>query len=474
LCGQRWRQSRDLVKKFPESLACEDRFANCLIGSCESKTLLRSRRIPTNFFNGRFFKTKNLRKMFLPHRINTKKKTKTKPEFAGFNFILMSPMFNSQEIEEMLAKNNGQFLVFENDKPKFVVLDPARYPHFANHDSTKPNILVTGGAGYIGSHVVLALLEAGLNPIILDNLSNCAVPNLDCPFIVGDLENLGLLDKIFQSYNIAAVVHLAGSIIVEESVLLPGKYFHNNIVAGINLLNTMLRYGVNKLVYSSSAAVYGSPRYVPIDEDHATDPLNPYGETKLIFEKIVNWYSKAHDLNAVMFRYFNAAGADAKGRAGERHFIETHLIPRVFQVANKESDAVKIYGHDYPTADGTAIRDYVHVSDIAQAHVLAVQKLEEDTGTFTYNIGTGKGYSVQEIVDKVVEVTNRMVPIEQHDRRAGDPPILVADSKKAQKELGLKLANSDLDTIVRTAWNWHKKAFAKPSAVAEKVEEEIA
>lgn len=371
----------------------------------------------------------------------------------------------------MLAKNDGQYLVFENDKPKFVVLDPVRYPHFANFDKNKPNVLVTGGAGYIGSHVVLELLAQNYNPIILDNLSNCAVPQLDCPFIVGDLDNTDLLDKVFSTYKIDAVVHLAGSIIVEESVLLPSKYFHNNIVAGINLLNTMLRFGVNKIVYSSSAAVYGSPRYVPIDENHPTDPVNPYGETKLIFEKIVNWYAKAHDLNAVMFRYFNAAGADKAGRAGERHFIETHLIPKIFQVANKELDAVRVFGHDYPTADGTAIRDYVHVSDIAGAHVLALKKLEEDLGTYTYNIGTGRGYSVQEIIDKVVEVTGRMVPIEQHERRAGDPPVLVADSKKAQNELGLKLVNSDLDSIVRTAWDWHKKVFAPPSRVGDKVEE---
>ncbi|MBX4204811.1 MAG: UDP-glucose 4-epimerase GalE [Candidatus Doudnabacteria bacterium] len=386
----------------------------------------------------------------------------------------MPHAFNSQEIEDLLAKNNGQYLVFENDQPKFVVLDPVRYPHFVNFDKNRPNVLVTGGAGYIGSHVVLELLAANLNPIIIDNLSNCAVPNLGCPFIVGDLEKTEVLDKVFEQYNIQAVVHLAGSIIVEESVLLPEKYFHNNVVAGINLLNTMLRHGVNKLIYSSSAAVYGSPRYVPIDENHATEPLNPYGETKLIFEKIVNWYVKAHDLNAVMFRYFNAAGADPHGRAGEKHFIETHLIPRVFQVANKELDSVKIFGHDYPTADGTAIRDYVHVADIAKAHALAIAKLEEDTGSFTYNIGTGKGYSVQEIVDKVVEVTERMVPIEQHERRAGDPPILVADSKKAQKELGLELKHSDLDTIIRTAWNWHKQAFAKPAVPVEEKAEETA
>jgi UDP-glucose 4-epimerase len=386
----------------------------------------------------------------------------------------MTPAFNSQEIEDLLAKNNGQYLVFENDKPKFVVLDPVRYPHFANYDKSRPNILVTGGAGYIGSHVVLELLAQNLNPIILDNLSNCAVPNLGCPFIVGELENAELLDKVFEQYNIDAVVHLAGSIIVEESVLLPEKYFHNNIVAGINLLNSMLRHGVKKLVYSSSAAVYGSPRYVPIDEIHATEPLNPYGETKLIFEKIVNWYTKAHDLNAVTFRYFNAAGADPQGRAGERHFIETHLIPRIFQVANKEVDSMKIFGYDYPTADGTCIRDYVHVSDIAHAHALAIKKLEDDTGSFTYNIGTGKGYSNQEIVDKVVEVTSRMVPIERMERRVGDPPVLVADSKKAQKELGLELKHSDLDTIVRTAWNWHKKMFAKPTPVTDKVEEQTA
>ena len=387
---------------------------------------------------------------------------------------IMSPAFNSQEIEDLLAKNDGQYLIFENDKPKFVVLDPVRYPHFANYDKQRPNVLVTGGAGYIGSHVVLQLLEANLNPIIFDNLSNSGIPNLGCPFIVGDLENAELLDKVFEQYNITAVVHLGGSIIVEESVLLPGKYFHNNVVAGINLLNAMIRHGVNKFVFSSSAAVYGSPRYVPIDEAHPTEPTNPYGETKLIFEKIVNWYHKAHDLSAVMFRYFNAAGADLQGRVGENHFIETHLIPRIFAVASKEAESMRVYGHDYPTADGTAIRDYVHVSDIAQAHVLAIEKLKEEQGCFTYNIGTGKGYSVQEIIDKVVEVTRRMVPIEQMGRRAGDPPILVADNKKVQQELGLVLKHSDLDTIISSAWNWHRKLTQKTNPVSDKVEETAA
>ncbi len=384
----------------------------------------------------------------------------------------MTQVFNPDEIEQMLAKNDGQYLVFEDDKPKFVVLDPARFPHFANFDKSRSNVLVTGGAGYIGSHVVLELLKANLNPIILDNLSNSAVPNFGCPFIVGDLENTELLDKIFEQYNIAAVVHLAGSIIVEESVLLPEKYFHNNVVNGINLMNCMLRHGVRKLIFSSSAAVYGSPRYVPIDELHPCEPTNPYGETKLIFEKIVNWYSKAHDLSAVMFRYFNAAGADPECRVGEHHFIETHLIPRVFQVANRELPSMRIYGHDYPTSDGTAIRDYVHVSDIARAHVLAIKKLEDEAGSFVYNIGTGKGYSVQEIVDKAVEVTSRMVPIERMDRRAGDPPILVADNQKIKKELGFELKLSDLDTIMRTAWAWHKKFFSQPAPTNEHIEEE--
>ena len=190
-------------------------------------------------------------------------------------------------------------------------------------------------------------------------------------------------------------------------------------------------------------------------------------------EKIINWYSKAHDLSAVSFRYFNAAGADPEGRVGEHHFIETHLIPRVFQVANRELPAVRIYGHDYPTQDGTAIRDYVHVTDIARAHVTAIKKLDEDIGYYVYNIGTGHGYSVAEIVDKVVEVTARMVPIEQMDRRAGDPPILVADSKKIQKELGFELKFSDLDTIIRTAWSWHKKQFAQPPNHADTVTEDV-
>lgn len=392
---------------------------------------------------------------------------------SGFYFTFMPRVFNTQQIDELLENNSDQYLVFEGNQPKFMALDDLRYPQ-SSEDSSTPSILVTGGAGYIGSHVVTELLRAGLHPIILDNLSNSSIPQFACPFIVGDLENTELLNKIFAQNQIVAVVHLAGSLIVEESVLLPEKYFHNNIVNGINLLNTMLRHGVNKLVFSSSAAVYGSPRYVPIDEKHPMDPTNPYGETKLIFEKIVNWYSRAHDLSAVMFRYFNAAGADAQGQIGEQHAIETHLIPKILQVANKESDAVKIFGHDYPTSDGTAVRDYVHVSDIAAAHVLAIKKLFNDSGVFVYNIGTGKGYSVAEIVDKVVEITNRMVPIEQHDRRAGDPPILVADNKKVHTELGLDLKYSDLDTIIKTAWAWHKKRFAHQKETQTKLEEKTA
>jgi UDP-glucose 4-epimerase len=361
------------------------------------------------------------------------------------------------EVEELIKQNNGKYLVFEGDKPKLVILDMQVYNSLvAKKDNPGSYILVTGGAGYIGSHTVHELQSQGQNVVVFDNLSSGYLKNMSCPLVVGDLLDTKALDKVFEDYNIEAVIHFAGSIIVEESVLNPQKYFQNNVVGSLNLLNAMVKHGVKKLVYSSSAAVYGSPRYVPIDENHACQPTNPYGESKLMFERISEWYYSAHDVSSVALRYFNAAGGSPELNLGESHPVETHLIPRVLRVANREDDLLKIFGHDYPTPDGTAVRDYIHVKDLARAHSLALNKLKQDSGHFFYNLGTGHGYSVAQIVDTVMEVTSKMVPIERAERRPGDPPILVADNKKAKAELGFEPKVSDLNTIISSAWEWHK------------------
>lgn len=326
-------------------------------------------------------------------------------------------------------------------------------------DSKK--ILVTGGAGYIGSHTVKLLQEQGLEPVVLDNLSTGHAHAVSCPLIVGDLHDRELVHRIFAEYEFDAVIHFAGSLIVEESMLLPGKYFENNIVNGLNLLNAMAATGVSKLIFSSTAAVYGEPRYLPIDEDHPRLPLNPYGETKLMFEKILKWYFSAHDLSSVSLRYFNASGASLDGSLGEEKQHVTHLIPRVLRVAARQQEALDIYGSDYPTADGTCIRDYIHVLDLAQAHILALKKLDSESGNFAYNVASGRGHSVAEVVDAAMEVTGKMIPIAYAPRRPGDPAALVADAHKIRSELGFQAKYSDLNTIISTAWAWHQMQLQK-------------
>ncbi|HYE22825.1 MAG TPA: UDP-glucose 4-epimerase GalE [Verrucomicrobiae bacterium] len=377
-------------------------------------------------------------------------------------------MENFSDLENLLKQNDGRYLVFEGGKPKMVILEPEKYNKIMGRQNNESNkILVTGGAGYIGSHAVADLLDDGYEVIVLDNLSTGYITSAPTPLIIGDLLDSKLLDKIFEQYNISAVVHFAGSIIVEESILNPQKYFDNNLNGSINLVNAMIRHGVKKIVYSSSAAVYGSPRYVPIDEDHPCQPLNPYGDSKLMFERVLNWYMQAHDLSSVIFRYFNAAGGSPELGLGESHPVETHLIPRILAVANKEEELVRIYGYDYPTIDGTAVRDYIHVKDLARAHTLALEKLSQDSGTFIYNVGTGKGYSVAQIIDTVIEVTGKMVPIERSERRPGDPPILIADNKKIKRELKFEPRHSDLETIISTAWEWQKKKTVSKSMLRE-------
>lgn len=344
------------------------------------------------------------------------------------------------------------------NKPKSKAkTDKLRFFNYMNNLNSK--ILVTGGAGYIGSHTVRELQAAGYDVLVIDNLSSGNPSTVNCQLIVGDLSDSSLLEKVFSEFRIEAVLHFAGLIIVEESVHYPEKYFQNNVSASLNLLNVATRHGVRKFIYSSSAAVYGEPKSTPIKETQECTPTNPYGETKLMFEKILHSYVDAHSISAVSLRYFNAAGASLDGRLGENHPVETHLIPRVLRVAARQEESLKIYGNDYPTADGTAIRDYIHVVDLARAHVLALGKLANDQGYFVYNVGTGSGNSVKQIIDAVMEITGKMVMLEQVARRPGDPAVLVADPAKIKQELGFSPEHSDLNTIISTAWEWHKYAI---------------
>lgn len=331
--------------------------------------------------------------------------------------------------------------------------------------SNSKKILVTGGAGYIGSHTVRLLAEQGHNVLVLDNLSTGHASAVSVPLIVGEVGDKTLLNKLFSEYEIDAVVHFAASLIVEESMALPGKYFENNVVAGLNLLNAAAAHGITKFIFSSTAAVYGEPLSTIIDEDHPKRPVNPYGETKLMFEKILKWYGQIHGISSVSLRYFNASGAHPDGSLGEDKSNVTHLIPRVLQVAARQQEQVQIYGRDYPTPDGTCLRDFIHVQDLAQAHVLALKKISTESGSFNYNVGTGRGYSVTEVINAAMEVTNKMIPIEYAPRRSGDPAALLADVTRIKQELGFEPQFSDLNTILRTAWDWHLKLLARQKQV---------
>lgn len=357
------------------------------------------------------------------------------------------------EVENLLAQNSNQILMMGETGPYLaeMVLSGAVKPEGKN------KILVTGGAGYIGSHTVRELLSKGHEVIVLDNFSSGHKNTVATQIVEGDLNDLVFLEKIFSENNISAVIHFAGLIRVDESVKEPGKYFQNNVVGTINLINAMIKHGVKKIVYSSSAAVYGNPVRIPIKETDACVPTNPYGEAKLLVEKIIENYYKVHGLSAVALRYFNAAGASMDASTGENHPVETHLIPKILDVASGRADSLKVFGNDYPTRDGTAVRDYVHVLDLAAVHALALNKLQSETGTFAYNVGTGKGYSIMQVVQEVLEVTRRMIVCQQQPRREGDPAILVADSAKLKQDLGYELRYSDLNTIMKTAWEWHKK-----------------
>lgn len=320
-------------------------------------------------------------------------------------------------------------------------------------------IVVCGGAGYIGSHAVLALLDRQEDVIVIDNLQTGhkeAVP-ANARFYQGDLRDKDFLREVFSKEDIEAVMHFAADSLVGESMEDPLKYFDNNIGGAISLLQVMKEYGINKIVFSSTAATFGEPESLPISETNNQSPTNPYGESKLAIEKILHWYANAHDLSYKIFRYFNVSGADPLGRAGEDHRPETHLIPIILEVALGKREKIKIFGDNYPTADGTCIRDYVHVNDLIQAHILALDDLRNNGKSDSYNLGNGNGFSVKEVIEVCREVTGKEIPAEIAPARLGDPAVLIASSDKAKSLLGWQPKYNDLNKIVEDSWNWIKK-----------------
>ncbi|AEI46175.1 UDP-glucose 4-epimerase GalE [Paenibacillus mucilaginosus] len=318
-------------------------------------------------------------------------------------------------------------------------------------------ILVTGGAGYIGSHTVAELLARGEEVVIVDNLhQGHREAVLGGKLYEGDLRDAEFLDTVFGENEIDAVIHFAASSLVGESMQNPGKYYHNNVYGTLCLLEKMNQYGVKKIVFSSTAATYGEPENIPILETDRTLPTNAYGETKLAMEKMMRWFDTAHGIKYVSLRYFNAAGAHEEGKIGEDHSPETHLIPIILQVALGKREHISIYGDDYPTEDGTCIRDYIHVTDLADAHILAVKKLREGGDSAVYNLGNGQGFSVKEVIDISRSVTGHSIPAVVEARRAGDPAVLVASSDRARSELGWEPKRNQLERIIASAWAWHQ------------------
>ncbi|HEU4401117.1 MAG TPA: UDP-glucose 4-epimerase GalE [Candidatus Polarisedimenticolia bacterium] len=316
-------------------------------------------------------------------------------------------------------------------------------------------LLVTGGAGYIGSVVVRRLREAGHATVILDDLSagHRAAVDPGAEFVQGDFGDRALLAGLLDQGTIDGVVHLAASSLVGESVQDPAKYYRNNLERSLALLDTLREHGVARFVLSSTAAVYGEPVALPMNEDHPTHPTNPYGDTKLALEKALLWYHAAHRLSFVSLRYFNAAGATADGRLGEDHDPETHLVPNVLRAA-LSGEPVPVFGTDYATPDGTAVRDYIHVEDLADAHVRALERLEARGGASIYNLGNGSGFSVLQVIEAARRVTGRPVPVREASRRPGDPETLVAAADRAHRDLGWRPRSADLETILETAWRF--------------------
>lgn len=319
-------------------------------------------------------------------------------------------------------------------------------------------ILVLGGAGYIGSHTVYELVDRGENVIIIDNLETGHIEavNPKAKFYKGDIRDRKFLDSVFEKENIDAVIHFAANSLVGESMTNPLKYYDNNLCGTKVLLEAMVANGIDKIVFSSTAATYGEPESVPILETDRTEPTNTYGETKLSMEKMFKWTGLAHGLRYVSLRYFNACGAHVSGKIGEAHKPETHLIPLILQVPNGQRESISIFGDDYNTKDGTCVRDYIHVTDLAQAHILAVEYLMRGNESNIFNLGNGVGFTVKEVIEMARKVTHAPIKAVVASRRAGDPEQLIASSEKAKTILGWKPEHAELEDIIESAWNWHK------------------
>lgn len=319
-------------------------------------------------------------------------------------------------------------------------------------------ILVVGGAGYIGSHMAKDLLETGHEVVILDDLSTGhrdLIPGGS--FIEGSLGDAALLDRIFSKNRIDAVMHFAAFALVGESVEQPLKYYQNNVSATTELLSAMVRHDVKRFIFSSTAAVYGEPVEIPITEDHPKNPTNPYGASKIAVERMLKDCDSAYGLKTISLRYFNASGAHESGQIGEKHQPETHLIPLILKVATNENKNIKIFGTDYSTLDGTCVRDYIHVSDLTQAHLLSLNALMAEGESAVYNLGNSRGFSVREVIELARKMTGHPIPVVETDRRPGDPATLIASSDKIKRELGWKPLYEDLEKIIQTAWRWHQK-----------------
>lgn len=319
-------------------------------------------------------------------------------------------------------------------------------------------ILIVGGAGYIGSHTNKALNEVGYETVVLDNLSYGHEESIKWgEFCKCDLANIDDVDEVFNKYDITAVMHFSSFIDVGESVTNPEKYYTNNVVNTMNLLHVMLKHNVKKFIFSSTCATYGVPQKIPLVEDHPQNPINPYGMTKLMVEKILKDYDNAYGLKSVILRYFNASGADESGEIGEWHNPETHLIPLILDAAIGKREDIKIFGTDYDTEDGTCIRDYIHVTDLADAHIRALKYLEDENTSNEFNLGNGVGFSVRQVIESAKKVTGRDFKVEETKRRPGDPAVLIGSSKKAKDTLGWNPQYTDIDDIIKTAWIWHQK-----------------
>lgn len=318
------------------------------------------------------------------------------------------------------------------------------------------NCLVTGGAGYVGSHCCKELAKAGFTPVTVDSLYRGHSGFVKWgPLCEGDVRDGSFLDSVFAQYKPIAVFHFAGLTYVGESVEKPDLYYSANTIGTLSLLEAMRRGGCGNIIFSSTAAVYGNPEYSPIDEKHAKNPINPYGASKLFVEQILADYGRAYGIKYAALRYFNASGADSDGEIGERHSPETHLVPLVIEAAMGKRDSIKVFGTDYPTSDGTAVRDYIHVTDLASAHIKAMGAIAGGGDSIALNLGTGRGNSVLEVIESVRRISGRNFTVTEAQRRAGDPPLLVADPALAKKSLDWECAYNDIDEIVKTAWRWH-------------------